>query len=248
MIYKIERYGERYKLVVYKTMPSGERVLDVEKFLSDDAKTMKAKADDKLTNNLSRAKSRVLELALCNPWEYFITLTISAHKQDRFALDNYIKALGNWISNYNKKYNCKLQYLLVPECHKDDAWHLHGFFNGVAPDSIHINEHGYLDMIYYQNRFGWIYLDKIRNKQKCSTYISKYITKQYESTVLSGIEVGKHMFYASKGLNSKEVVESGYVDIEVLTSMWENDYVGISWADSVEELEKLIDNSYTERS
>lgn len=248
MVYKIERYGERYKLVVYKTMPPGERILDMEKFLSDDNKTMEKNAEEKVSCNLSRAKSRVLELALCNSWEYFVTLTISADKQDRYALDNYIKALGNWISNYNKKYNCKLQYLLVAECHKDGAWHLHGLFNGVALKSLIVNEHRYLDMPYYKKRFGWISLDKIRNKQKCSTYISKYITKQFESTVLSGIEVGKHMFYASKGLNGKEVIESGSVEIEVLSSMWSNDYVGISWADSIEELEKLIYNSSEERS
>jgi len=246
MIYKIERYGDKFKLVVFKTVPSYTRTLDIEKFLSNDEKQMDRNAKEKALCNLSRSKSRVLELALCNPWQYFVTLTISADKQDRNAIAEYIKALGIWISNYNRKYNCKLAYILIPEQHKDGAWHLHGLFNGVAPESLIINEHGYLDMPYYKNRFGFISLDKIKNKQKCSTYISKYITKQYEQTILSGIEVGKHMFYCSKKLNGKETVEVGDVNEKVLASdkntMFFNDYVGIKWADSIEDLEMFVND------
>ncbi len=186
----------------------------------------------KTANNLSRTKGRVLELSLCNPWEYFVTMTINADKQDRYALPDYIKALGIWIGNYNKKYNTKLSYIIVPEQHKDGAWHCHGLFNGVASDSLIKNNNGYLDMPYYQNRFGYISLDRIREKNKCSTYISKYIVKQYYNNQLDGVECGKHMFYASRGLQGKQLIECGNIDEYKLWWLKE--------LERVEENEKLI--------
>ena len=64
--------------------------------------------------NLYRAKAAVKEYALCNDWSYFVTLTLDKRKQDRYDLDGYIKNLGVWIGNYNKKFGCKLKYLLIP--------------------------------------------------------------------------------------------------------------------------------------
>lgn len=37
----------------------------------------------KLSNNLSRARSAVYALARCNPWSYFVTLTLDPSKVDR---------------------------------------------------------------------------------------------------------------------------------------------------------------------
>lgn len=213
--------------------------MDIEKFLSDDEELYQKK-ELKLCNNLSRAKGRVLELALCNPWQYFVTLTLNADKQNRNALADFVKALGVWIGNYNRKFCCQLKYLIVPEQHKDGAWHMHGLFNGVSADSLSRNQYGYLDMPYYQNRFGYISLDPIKNKNKCSTYISKYILKQYENTALSGVEIGKHMYYASQKLEKKEVVEVGQVASSALESVWHNDYVGIGWYSEYENVQEVV--------
>lgn len=230
MVYKIENYGGRFKLTCFKTFYQFDKMtsqkplsaldfitdMDIQlrhnemrKLVADICKPTERK---KTANNLSRTKARVQELALCNPWEYFVTMTINADKQDRYALADYVKALGVWIGNYNKKYNTKLSYLIVPEQHKDGAWHCHGLFNGVASESLTINNNGYLDMPYYRNRFGYISLDKIRDENKCSTYISKYIVKQYYNNQLDGVESGKHMFYASRGLAGKVLIESGNID------------------------------------
>ena len=238
MLYKIEKYGDRFRLVLYRTAPAGGKPLDVEKFLSDGGDS--EKSDSKLSNNLARTKGRVLELALCNPWEYFVTLTLNADKQDRHALGDFVKSLGVWIGNYNRKFGCQLKYLIVPEQHKDGAWHMHGFFHGVAVESLVKNQYGYLDMPYYQNRFGYISLDPIKNKNKCSTYISKYILKQYENTALSGVEIGKHMFYASQKLDKKEVVEIGEIGCSALGEVWYNDYVGISWYTGYTDVQNFV--------
>ena len=56
--------------------------------------------DSKLSNNVTRARTRVFELAICNDFEYFITLTINKEKLDRYELKEYIKKLGQFIRNY----------------------------------------------------------------------------------------------------------------------------------------------------
>ena len=47
--------------------------------------------DEKLENNIIRAKSKVLEYALCNDFEYFVTLTLDSKKMNRDNINEYIK-------------------------------------------------------------------------------------------------------------------------------------------------------------
>lgn len=218
--YKIERFGSRYKLTIFLT-PRGS-------LISSDGNPVTN--DEKLDNNISRAKSRVLELALCNPWEYFATLTIDAGKQDRHNLKEYIHDLGVWIGNYNKKYATRLKYLIVPEQHKDGAYHAHALFMGIAPSSLVKNQYGYLDMPYYGNRFGFISLDPVRDLTRTASYVTKYVTKDFASKR----QKGEHLFYASQGLAGKEVVHDGFC--KGFGEIWKNDYVAVCWSDDVQRL------------
>ena len=77
---------------------------------------VKSENDGKLANNLSRARTRIFEYAICNKFEYFVTLTLN-HKRDRYDLGNYIKDLGQMIRNYRRLYDVNIQYLLIPEQH-----------------------------------------------------------------------------------------------------------------------------------
>lgn len=191
------------------------------------------KNDEKLQNNICRAKGKIIEYALCNEWDYFFTLTLNEKKQNRFNLDAYIRALGDWIGNYNKKFNTKLVYLLIPEWHPlHGGWHCHGLFAGVSKESLIINEHGYLDMPYYKNRFGWISMSPIKDRKKVAFYITKYVQKDLTKR---NKEMNKHLFYTSNGLAKKEIVFSSNIDVEqkYLDSMWQNDYCGLLWVDSI---------------
>ena len=77
--------------------------------------------DNKLDNNFSRARNMVLQYALCNSWDYFFTGTIDRAKFDRFNLDVYQSRLSQFMRDKRKKYQSQIQYLLVPEQHKDGA-------------------------------------------------------------------------------------------------------------------------------
>ena len=173
----------------------------------------------KLDNNIVRAKTKVNELALCNPWTYFITLTLDQNKYDRYNLNTFKKDLSEFIHNINRRRSedNKIKYILIPEMHKDGAWHMHGLFQGLSENDLYLNSNGYRSWKAYENKFGYISIDTIKDKNKVSNYITKYITKDMNKNVT---ELGGHMYYASKGLNTAEVLYRGKGE---LTCPW--DYI-----------------------
>ena len=78
-----------------------------------------------------RAKQAVYDLTLCNPFKYFVTLTLDGSKIDRYDMTEVTRRLGYWLDNCVRRQH--LAYVLVPELHKDGGIHFHGFFNGVLP-------------------------------------------------------------------------------------------------------------------
>ena len=166
---------------------------------------------DKLENNLSRAKSTVKEYALCNQWDYWCTFTIDPQKYDRFNLDNFAKDFAEFLHNYNRRCpeEYRVKYLLVPEQHKDGAWHMHGFLKGIKPGDLYTNKHGYLTWKQYEKRFGFISMDSIKDMDKAASYILKYMTKDADKNVT---ELNKHMYYASKGLDKAVELYRGKAD------------------------------------
>lgn len=193
----------------------------------------------KLDCNLSRAKSKVKELAFCNDWDFFVTLTISPDKYDRYNLNAYVKDLGRFICNYNRycSKDEKVKYLLIPEMHADGAWHLHGLIKGIKHSDLIMNDNGYMTWKQYHNKFGYMSIDKIRDKEACSNYILKYISKEMSKTVS---ELGSHLYYASKGLKTATILYRGH-DLR-LEDDWdfENDYCRIKDMNEEELHEKVV--------
>lgn len=147
--------------------------------------------------NLVRARSRIYEYGMCNDWDFFVTLTIDKSKMDRYDLKSYYAKFSQFLRNYNKRHNLNIKYLFIPEKHKDGAWHMHGFLHGLPINHLEVNHHGYYDWLAYSERFGYISLDMIRDKDKASSYITKYISKDLANCVT---ELNSKMYYCSKGL------------------------------------------------
>lgn len=96
------------------------------------------KNTEKLDNNLQRAKSNIFELAYCNHWDFFFTGTLDKKKCKREDLSNFNKKFKTFIFRFNKTYNCKVSYLLIPELHSDlKSWHFHGFVFGIPKDRVY---------------------------------------------------------------------------------------------------------------
>lgn len=214
----IKQYGDKYKVTWCKSIRKkgfeqyvrdeyegleqnpfdGLWVPEVSDFVSEKNKPVN---DEKLANNISRAKSKVFEYAYCNQWDYFVTLTISPEKYDRYDLKTYIKDLGKFINNYNKIHHSKISYVLIPEQHKDGAWHMHGLISGILSKHLEMNKNGYLDFPMYARKFGFCSLSHIKSHEAVSKYITKYVTKELFSR-----SYGERCYYCSKGLKKAELL------------------------------------------
>lgn len=86
--------------------------------------------------NLARAKRRartmVRDYARSNDFSHFVTLTLDASRvTDRYDIDAVTRDITRWLDNRVRRDG--LQYVLVPEEHRDGAIHFHGFFNAALP-------------------------------------------------------------------------------------------------------------------
>ena len=221
--YNIKKYNEKMYKLTYCKMPIKRAGFEQENYLN----YRRDVNDSKLSNNVTRARTKVFELAICNSFEYFITLTINDKKLDRYNLKEYIKKLGQFIRDYRKKYEVDIQYLLIPEKHKDGAWHMHGLIKGIPRDHLHINENGYLDWENYKKKFGWCSIDKIKNKEAISKYITKYIRKSFDTD--RGItEKESKLYYSSRGLKRPQKKKEGTLSryqLEKIPFSFDNEYV-----------------------
>ena len=133
---KIKKYTNTSYKVIHMTV---HRLKDIEETAKIQVHyTSKGEAGntEKLSESLSRSRSKVFELSICNDWKYFVTFTLDRAKYDRYNLNKFIKDLSQFIRDYKKKYNTKITYLLIPEKHTDGAWHLHGFLNGLPVEHL----------------------------------------------------------------------------------------------------------------
>lgn len=207
---------------------------------------------EKLANNISRAKNKILEYVLCNDFIFFVSLTLNPQNYDRENLKKYIKDLGCFIQNYNRRKNANIKYLLVPERHKDGCWHMHGFIMGLPYDRLELlNLHGggpipqgivekikKGGLVYtfpdYEKRFGYNLFEPIRNKKAAALYMSKYLTKDISRNVK---ELGNHLYYCSKGLKKAEIIKQGQFLDSDYNFDFSNEYGGQSFFDVLSDSE-----------
>lgn len=81
-----------------------------------------------MIRSMRRARAKLRRLALANGFEFFVTLTLDPQKIDRYDDAAVTKALNRWCDNMVRRHG--LRYILVPEQHKDGAYHFHGFMAG----------------------------------------------------------------------------------------------------------------------
>lgn len=171
-------------------------------------------ADERLSQSYSRSRSMVLQLALCNEWDYFATLTLDPAKFDVFDLDSVIKVITQWFRDY-RKVSGRLHYVLVPERHKSGAWHFHGFFSGILESDlspfvrgIHprkLVDGGYFNFVRFSNRFGYCSFSRVRNAVGAAFYVAKYVTKE-----MANDDYYTHLYFCSRGLKRARAVSDIY--------------------------------------
>lgn len=161
--------------------------------------------------SMKRTKKKVYDYAKCNEWDYFVTFTFDKKKVDRYDYEECSKKLSKWFNNL-KRSSPALSYLVVPEQHKDGAWHFHGLVAGLSEREV-VWSGKYVvkrvktgsrsrfvrtDRKIYRigkYRLGWMTATEIEDKQKVISYITKYVTKD----MMKGL-YGKKRYWCSKNL------------------------------------------------
>lgn len=179
-------------------------------------------ADEKLKGNIRRAARMIEAYALCNPWSWFGTFTLSPAYRDRKDLDGFRRDFMRLIRNSRRKYG-DIEALLVPELHKSkDGWHMHGLLQGIPMEALrpftlkeklpkYIRDklkegQALYDWPEYRKAFGWVDIEPIRSRDAAARYITKYITKAGDCTA-QALDLGKHLYYVTRGLCQPERVE-----------------------------------------
>lgn len=197
--------------------------------------------DKKLDASISRSRRIILELGLCNDWDYFGTFTLDGSKFDRSDLNAFRKSFSQFIRDYRKKakaegLNSDIRFLLIPELHADgQSWHMHGLFSGIEPFLVSFSEwaklhpdiprylidNGYFNWPDYQAKFGFCSFGSIQNKVACGFYICKYLYKGLSS---GSIAVGNRTIFHSIGLNRSVLHGDIYGHCDYLDQFLVNKY------------------------
>lgn len=207
--------------------------------------------EDKLAENISRAKSKIFELAFCNDWDWFFTATLDKNKYDRTDLKKWHKDLTKWISNYNRLHNTEIKFLLIPELHSDGiSWHMHGLLYGLPVSHLERFKLGDNmgkalsekvkngDTVYnwlaYMNKFGFCDIEPIKNAEAVSKYITKYISKGLADSVT---ELNAHLYYHSRGLKYAQTKKKGSMLTAInIKPSYSNEYCDVYWLEYSDKL------------
>ena len=254
---KIVWYSDKCggKLIVFK---AGNPYLPKEgKRKGNDTLPEEEHEKQRLANSLSRTKRCIYELAACNPWQWFFTGTLDGEKADRRNLNETFKRLSQWIRDYRKgQTGEKIKYLIIPEQHKDGAWHFHGLFYGLTENELHkfdVSENiparlkntiaggtPVWTWSAYAKRFGYSTITSVRDEAAVAAYVTKYITKEMV-VEKRGDDTGRHLYYASQGLKKAETAAESHLGVDYLPPCdYENDYLRITNIRTKDEARALI--------
>lgn len=178
-------------------------------FLPDGAGRVRHWGHERNESDVERSRRRTINMiydySRSNSWEWFVTLTLNSQKVNRYDYSACAKKVSQWLKNM-KKISPDMMYLVVPEQHKDGAWHFHGLFamcDGMAfVDSGKQDSKGRTIWNVGKYRLGFSTATRISDLERASAYICKYISKD-----LCLATMGRKRYWISRNLALPEVYE-----------------------------------------
>lgn len=172
-----------------------ERINDFETF------SKKSTPESNLIHSLNRTKKNIYRYARCAPWEYFVTLTFDSSKTDRYDFTECSRLVRRWFNNQHRNAP-DMKYLVVPERHKDGAWHFHALLANVG--NMKFTDSGKRSkgkIIYNMSKwsYGFSTATAVTDVYKVANYIGKYITKD-----LCEATPNKQRYFVSKNMPKPE--------------------------------------------
>lgn len=173
-------------------------VRDYEQYLRDKERNSKS--------SLKRTKDKVYYYCRSNKWDWFVTFTFSSNSVDRYDYDKCADRLTNWLSNCKTNFGLKFQYVIVPEKHKDGAFHFHGLFSGDLPNMVYSGHRDRKGRYIYNIdsfRYGFTTATRVGHNSRSASYLMKYISKD-----MMAVSDGRKRYWCSRGL-AKAVIYKG---------------------------------------
>lgn len=235
----IKKYPDRYKVIQYKSpYPDPAVPRDSENKLSASSWLQSAEdAAESLEDSVTRSKTRISDLTICNAFDMFVTFTFNCRacipkcannpcrcdKENckRYDLDYVIRTQKTWYNNQIKQYG-RFPYLQVMELHKDKGYHFHALFKDyTGPLKYWKRDKKDGRPIYnlQSNRKGWTTVKRIYDISGTSSYIKKYITKDMQ-TIPS-----KKRYWASQGLKRVIVIQDTELMRQILANPAAKTYI-----------------------
>lgn len=180
----------------------------VEKERAKREKGKKSEGED-LARSMRRARANLRRLALANSFDYFVTLTLDKEKVDRYDPKAIMQKVNRIMDNLVRRHGWK--YVLVPELHKDGAYHFHGFVAGEveAVDSGHKDGGGRTIYNLPQWPLGFSTAQRLYGEYSAAVgYCCKYIGKQQGERPMG------RWYYSGGGLAkpAKEYLDMDYTE------------------------------------
>lgn len=167
---------------------------------------IKRKREDSIRSSVNRTKRNIVYLARSNSWDWFVTFTLNPEKVNRYNYCDSSKKVRKFLNNLRRLVP-DMVYILVPELHKDGAWHFHGLMKNI--ESLDMFDSGLKDdagreiynMVAY--KLGWSTCTRVGESDKAANYLMKYITKDVcEATK------GRRRYWPSKNINRALVYQA----------------------------------------
>lgn len=136
------------------------------------------KAEESKRCSMSRTRARIRDIALSsNRWKYFCTFTFDGARVDRYDYSACCVYMKQFLKDFRRDFPTA-QYIIVPELHKDGAFHFHGLFSEELPVTYvgYFRKTGHT---YHINGYciGYNTATIVKSQERVSRYIAKYITK-----------------------------------------------------------------------
>ena len=211
-----------------------------------DERTQDEREAESIRTSISRSVRMVRELAACNPWKFFVTITLApANWQNRYTPDGLQDVIKSMVRRWRRKrkngsaYCPDFKYLLIPEMHKDGAIHLHGFVSDMPLaecipytmadvnssknlpkkicDKVRAGEQIFHSPT-WEKLFGFNTFEPISDLDKASSYVVKYVSKEIGSTPF------KSRYWCSRKLSRATRIATYYFPNSSDYSKQLNDY------------------------
>lgn len=180
---------------------------------------------DYLQKSINRTKTKISDYVMCNNFSHFATFTFDPknskvngeeNRKDFIKMSDLFK---NWLNTeqiyHLRNHGRKFKYLIVPERHKNGAWHFHALFEDYQNEieNFYTRKNKYITVSEFKQKkkdknrkfivrynLGRSEIAPIRDKTKMSNYIKKYITKELIT------DKNAKRYWASRNLKSPEII------------------------------------------